>query len=47
MEDLYLNWIKEEKIDVVNVLLIEGISGLLFKFEKWLIENNYIVKMED
>ena len=44
---LYLEWIKEEKIDVVNVIFIEGISGLLYKFEQWLVDNNYIVKTEE
>ena len=42
---LYLEWIKEDKIDVLNILFIEGISGLLSKFEDWLVENTYLVKV--
>ena len=45
--ELYAEWVKEEKIDIVNVLFVTGIIGLLSEFEQWLVENDYIVKMEE
>jgi len=40
---LYREWLKEEKVNVEDMLLHVGIDGLLFSFERWLEDNGYLI----